>query len=188
MKFRYQMLLVLLALVLVFALGLAGSYASYKVVHTSKTEVASVGCFGITFDEGTSISIENSYPVSDLTGLSLSPYTFKITNYCDIASKYSITLNTLNTNTLDYSSIKYALYTADKPSTGVNLSGAELNSRSTNLNIDSLDKSFVIGSGSLESGEEVSYNLLLWIDEAAGNEEMNKTFESVLAVINEANV
>ena len=156
-----------------------------------------IGCFSIGFSEQSeSIKLDNTYPVNDSIGLNTNPYIFTIKNTCTINNNYILTLNTLSTNTLDASKIKYALYksTEEKPTVGSKLS--RINNDLENIMVENLGTSYIIDTGVLSggtkvdgvvnNGEEVTYNLYLWIDDIAGNEVEGQTFEASINVINSA--
>ena len=198
MKIRYKLSLLIIGLMLIGCLYITQSYALWvvKEKQTNENEVE-VGCFSIGFSEqSNSINLNNTYPMSDSLGLSSNPYTFTITNTCTINNSYVLTLNTINTNTLDVSKIKYALYksTEEKPTVGSKLS--RINTDLENLRVENLGSSYILDTGVLSGGtkvdgevsggEEVTYNLYLWIDEIAGNEVEGQTFEASINVISVA--
>ena len=198
MKLRYKLSLLIIGLMLVGCLFVTQSYALWIMTEeqTNENEME-VGCFSIGFSEQSeSIKLDNTYPVNDSIGLSTNPYTFTITNTCTINNNYVLTLNTLSTNTLDASKIKYALYksTEEKPNVGSKLS--RINNDLENLMVENLGTSYIIDTGVLtggtkvdgvvNNGEEVTYNLYLWIDDIAGNEVEGQSFEASINVINAA--
>ena len=196
MKKRYKLLLLLVCLMLIGCLYLTQSYALW-IIHEQQTNEnnVEVGCFSIGFTEDSeSINLNNTYPMRDSLGLSSNPYTFTIKNTCTINNNYIVTLNTINTNTLDASKIKYAIYksTETKPEVGSKLT--EINPNTENLNVENLGTSYILDTGILtggtkvddtvSGGEEVTYNLYLWIDDIAGNEVEGQTFEASINIIN----
>ncbi len=198
MKVRYKLSLLIIGLMLVGCLYITQSYALWIITEeqTNENEM-DVGCFSIGFSEQSeSIKLDNTYPVNDSIGLSTNPYTFTITNTCTINNNYVLTLNTLSTNTLDASKIKYALYKSseEKPNVGSKLS--RINTDLENLMVENLGTSYILDTGVLSggtkvdgvvnNGEEVTYNLYLWIDDIAGNEVEGQTFEASINVINAA--
>ena len=198
MKIRYKLSLLLIGLMLIGCLYVGQSYALW-IIHEQQTNEnnVEVGCFSIGFTEDSeSINLNNTYPMRDSLGLSSNPYTFTIKNTCTINNNYIVTLNTINTNTLDASKIKYAIYksTETKPEVGSKLT--EINPNTENLNVENLGTSYILDTGILtggtkvddtvSGGEEVTYNLYLWIDDIAGNEVEGQTFEASINIINSA--
>ena len=198
MKVRYKLSLLLIGLMLIGCLYITQSYALWIITkEQTKENEMEVGCFSIGFSEQSeSINLNNTYPMIDSLGLSSDPYTFTITNTCTINNNYVLTLNTINTNTLDVSKIKYALHksTEAKPEVGSKLS--RINTNTENLNVKNLGTSYILDTGVLSGGtkegeeisggEEVTYNLYIWIDDIAGNEVEGQTFEASINVINVA--
>lgn len=173
------------------------SYALWIVTKESGESIVSVGCFEISYqEESNTINLENTYPMSDEKGLTLTPYTFTITNTCTAGASYEVTLNTLTTNTMNTSWLKYALYKegTPKPTTGINLGTVtNKNTQTEELQIPNLNESLILTSGELngriaedQNGESVTYHLYLWMDETTGNEAMNTTFEGSINIISSA--
>ncbi len=198
MKMRYKLSLLVIGLMLIGCLYITQSYALWVMTdeQTNENEVE-VGCFSIGFTEASeSINLNNTYPVIDSIGLNSNPYVFTLSNTCTVNNSYIITLNTINTNTLDASKIKYALYKSgeEKPEVGSKLSN--VNNDTEYLDIENLGVSYILDTGILNGGTkvdgevsgggEVTYNLYLWIDETAGNEVEGQTFEASINVINNA--
>lgn len=71
--------------------------------------------------------------------------------------------------------------------------GANVNTDTTELNIEDLETSIILTSGTLkgktgdsEKGESKTYHLYLWFDEKAGNEIMGKSFTASVDIIHHA--
>ena len=198
MKLRYKISLLAIGLMLIGCLYVTQSYALWIMTEsqTGENEV-NVGCFSIGFTESSpSINLTNTYPTTDVAGLNGNPYTFTITNTCTIKNKYTLTLNTLKTNTLGVGNIKYALYKTgeEKPTVGQELK--VINPETKNLKIDNLDTSYILDTGvlsggtkvgeSITNGGETTYNLYLWISDEAGNEVEGQNFEASINVVGSA--
>ncbi len=204
MRLRYKISLVLIVITLAICLMTFQSYALWIVSLHGTENVINVGCFQIEFQEvdengvtttNSSINLQNTYPVPDEKGLETTPYSFKITNKCSVNSHYHVTLNVPNSNTLEDQYIKYAFYegTNEKPQTGSILSEQNKNEDQNELTDDNLKfpkanlkTSYLFASGILKENDEVTYHLILWMDENADSEQMKKTFQASLNVINDA--
>ena len=198
MKIKYKILLAIITVGIGICLMTYQSYALWVANYTGGENIVNVGCFEVTFEEVTNpISLNNTYPVSDTKGLTTTPYTFTIKNTCTIDAAYDVTLNTITTNTMQKSWIKYAIHKSDetKPTEGINLSTNEnYNTATEELGVQNLDESIIIESGTLkgrsdsetDDGESVTYNVYLWMDETTGNEAMNTRFEGSINVISSA--
>ncbi len=106
MRLRYKIGLIIVVLSLAICLMTYQSYALWvKDMVANQDNVVEVGCFSIKFEDQDSISLKNTYPVSDDKGLQGTPYTFTVTNTCTVDSEFKITLNTLNTNQIPKGSV-----------------------------------------------------------------------------------
>ena len=198
MKLKQCLSLLVVCLVIIVGLFAVRSFALWLIVEEQAgINEVNVGCFSIDYHEDTaSINLNNTYPTTDRVGLSGNPYTFTITNTCTIKSQYTLTLNTLKTNTLGVGNIKYALYKTgeEKPTVGQELK--VINPETKNLNITNLGTSYILDTGVLSGGTKVgekvtnggqaTYNLYLWISDAAGNEVEGQNFEASINVVGSA--
>ncbi len=90
------------SLVLVILLGIGFSYSLWNIsVSQDTTNVAESKCFDLSIsNQANSISLENAYPISNDKGKKLTPFTFTVTNTCDITAEYSVNLEVLKDSTL----------------------------------------------------------------------------------------
>ena len=198
MRIKYKIMLAIITVGIGICLMTYQSYALWVANFSGGENIVNVGCFSIEFREDTNpISLNNTYPVSDAKGLTTTPYTFTITNTCTVDASYSVTLNTINTNTMTKNMIKYAIQksTSPKPTSGINLgTNTNYNTAIEELNVTNLDESIIIETGTLKGkssneandGESITYNLYLWMDEQTDNEGMNTTFEGSINIISSA--
>ena len=89
--------------VLVLTTMLVGIGVSYSLwnISTSQdtTNIAETKCFDLSISsQENSINLDNAYPISNDKGKSLTPYTFTVTNTCDITTQYNINLEVLNSS------------------------------------------------------------------------------------------
>jgi hypothetical protein len=173
-------LIIFIGILLCISLVIGTSYALWSINHTqaNKNDLAT-GCFSTTFTESNDISLSNAFPITDTAGKKLTPYTFTITNTCTIASNYQINLEVLNTTTAGAAYIKTELNT-DTP--------ALLSSLTTvTKTLDAASTAYEMKTGYLAPSKSATYNLRLWVDEAATTDNMsNKTFSAKVVVITSA--
>ena len=193
MRLKYKIGLLLVLVAIGISLMSLHSYALWVVELKGEEQIVEVGCFQVAYEEvSKSVSLKNTYPMSDTKGLTQVPYSFKITNTCTIDSSYVVTLNTLTTNGISKDKMKFAIYETNEavPTTGINLATYattdKINTDTTNLAITNLDESIILSEGSLKQNEASTYYVYLWIDEAAGNEVMGQKFEASIDVISTA--
>ena len=192
MRLKYKISLAIIVLLMVGCFMTYQSYALYVANLSGSDNNLNIGCFAIEFSESSSsISLDNTYPISDTKGLTIAPYTFTITNKCTTAASYSVILSSLTTNGIDDSNIKYAIYETTKPTSGTLLTSATSYTDTSNLaNVKNRKNSYQVATGGLKgapeengTGGSKTYNLILWLDEATGNEAMSKTFEASINVV-----
>ena len=172
----------ILLVVLVAIIFIGGTYAYWRLTltQTEQNELASA-CFDITIsDEQNDINLQKAAPISDEEGMSLTPYTFTITNNCSTFASYSVNLELLNTileaNRLSAGFVKVML----DENTPVVLN----TNTSVTPTLSDAYEAYELGAGYLDANEEVTYNLRLWIDGNVTVEDgaMNKQLESKITI------
>lgn len=178
------------------------SYAYWqKEYNQEKENTLQSGCFSYKFTDKNSINLENAYPMSESDAMKLTPYTFTIENNCSIDIFYNVTLNTTNTSELD-SSLRYKLLNGEDVIgsdiiSNLNTYSEFNNSTYTDESGDySIINSYILDKGTLsaatmnddnteviKAGENITYDLYLWIDENVDDIEiMAKSFEGKIIV------
>ena len=139
-------------------LGVGVSYSLWNIsVSQDKVNTAMTSCFNITYSsESSAINLEKQYPISDEAGSNLTPYTFKITNNCDINAYYKINLETLNTSNIDTRFIKASL----------NNTNPQVINRynETEVSLKNGKVANTLKSGYLPVGGSLSFDLRVWLD------------------------
>ncbi len=177
-KKKYMLLGIIGTLILL----IGASYAYWRLViyQTGTNQIAS-SCFDITLtNEQNAINLQKAYPILDEEGMSLTPYTFTITNNCDTFASYSVNLELLNTvlaeNRLSSGFVKVML--DENTPTVLN----------TNTNVtptlDNAYEAYELATGYLDANASVTYNLRLWMDQDVTIEDdaMNKQLESKITI------
>lgn len=185
-----------IAIVVIAATSVTYAYLSYNATQTDEN-IVTTSCFDISYSDSDSISLNSdgnyAYPMSEDSANRLTPYSFTITNTCTTTNStdhinYVVTLNTLTSSpsTIELSKVRYRLdMTNPTSSTGTSALMSEATTYDLSAAIKSsegIDTSYNLVEGTLAPGASVTYNLRLWIDEAAGNEVMNKTFNGRILV------
>lgn len=193
----FLLMIVFFLMILMFSL-IAVTVNTYAMWNQTRTQneknLVAIGCFSITLDDqnnsNSSISLNNTYPISDNKGKNLLPYQFTITNTCDINANYKIVLSSLSNSTLNASYIKILFNNIDDVGTISLLSNKEIinldNETLSKINAknypNSVNNSYLLENGSLASGESKTYDLRLWMSSTASNALMNKGFYGVISV------
>ncbi len=144
--------------ILTLLLGIGVSYSLWYIsVSQDKVNTAMTSCFDITYSsESSAINLEKQYPISDEAGSKLTPYTFKITNNCDINAYYKINLETLNTSNIDTRFIKVSLN---------NTNPQVINKyNETEVSLKNGKVANTLKSGYLPIGGSLSFDLRVWLD------------------------
>ncbi len=164
-------------------IGIGVSYSLWNIsVSQDTTNMAETKCFDLSItNQENNISLENAYPISNDKGKSLTPYTFTVTNTCDITAEYSVNLEVLNNSTLSSKFIDVMLENNDIK---------EINLLSNFDNTDKVNTSSIesrkLTTGILKSGKSKSYSLRLWIDYNTTLEDLNneiKSFKSKIIIV-----
>ena len=168
--------IIISGLLIIVAVVLISTYAFFNQERIQDTDnVAATGCFELTFEElSEEISLTNQFPVTNEKGLEQTPYIFKLTNICDYASRYNVTLETKAANTLASSSIRAALDDKHK------LLIANTTSTPT---LSGYDESYTLTNGWLASGDSITHELKLWVDKDTPETEMDKIFNAKLVIV-----
>ena len=107
-KKQLQILGVVLV-VIVCVIGVSYAYWRLTLTQTGTNTIAS-SCLEVSITkEENPINLQKAYPITDEEGLSLTPYTFTITNTCSDYATYEVNLEILNTTTLSEEYVKVAL-------------------------------------------------------------------------------
>jgi len=194
MRLRYRIPLAVISIMMVGTMFLASSYAYWKA--TAYQEVANViesGCFSVEYTEQTeSVSLKNSYPLTDIEGLKTKPYSFTIKNTCTVNAEYTVYLNTLQVDgtKIDDSLISYALENSiDQKNEAKKLNTATINTDTSSFSYDKpLLTSYALDTKVIAPGGKVSYDLRLWIDEDATTAINNYKFEAGITSVAYASI
>ena len=168
---KYIVLVIVTILISVIAL-IGASYALLTMTLEGDKEITlTAGILKVDFSEGDNISIENSAPMSDKEGLKTTPYTFTVTNTGNINAYYHVSLEEDSNNTLSNNYIKMRVTGSNGYDSGV--------IRVNNYGVGDFE---IIGEDILEPSDKVTYQLWMWLDEAAGNEVQGTIYQSKIVV------
>ena len=200
MSLKKRNVLFLLGILICICTILGVSYAYWKLVLAQKSaNLLTTDCFEITFSDENPIQLNDAYPLAgeELNEymVSATPYHFTITNVCDSMAKGYINLETLPVDGKllsdeyislvlwdgDITSGNETLYYPNTFSQTPLLSDAEVNTQKV---LSNSIMAYKLTDFVLESNEEKSFNLLLWLDEStpATEEVMNASWEGKITV------
>ena len=179
-KVKENKMKIVILVMLVFTLIIGFSYAYWQItINQPGTNKIASSCFSLELTkEENLINLQNTYPITDEEGKELTPYSFTITNTCDMFASYTITLQVSKESTLK------SEYVASMLNTNAITTLNEL--ETTEISDGDLYKeAYVLGTGSLGNGDSEDYTLRLWLDEDVTIEDdvMNKKFSSQIVII-----
>lgn len=140
------------------------SFATFSSnLEGTQVQGIKAGCLKVDMTDNGNLTIDKAAPDTDENGLKSEPYTYKITNNCNVDAFFKATINVLEGSNLDnVNKIKVAIdgdsYLA--PTIEGNLEETEL------VDDSELDvvKTFKLDEGFIASGESKTFNLRTWID------------------------
>ena len=150
---RNKIFLIILLVVLIIVI-IALSYAAFSYSKVGSENVITLGTLELTLNEGNTINLEDTYPLTDSEGLALSGYDFTLENTGTADVNYVIYLDNVEITSPDVKlDDKYLKYSLDKGSVKGN---------ADYLNNLGADGSRILDQGTITSGEENSYVLRVW--------------------------
>ncbi len=135
------------------------SYAIWRLTlsQTGNNRIAT-GCLNLELiKEENLINLQNAYPMYDEEGKTLTPYSFTITNTCDMFASYMVQLEMTETSTLPIEYIRAMIN--NEAIENLN----EYEESTDYVNTDTTEAR-ILARGSLGNGDSEDYTLRLWID------------------------
>ncbi len=169
-------MIVLVVSVILTLIGLSYGYFFIKK-NQENNNVAGSKCFKLEFsNESSAINLTNMYPISDEEGKKQVPYSFTITNTCDMLAGYTVNMEMLEGTTLNS---KYL---------DVLVNNEEIKLLSTYEATDTViansTESRILTKGTLAYNDSVDYTVRFWMDKDVEDiESMNKYFASKIVVV-----
>ena len=182
MKPKTKVLLISIIIIFILTIFIGTSYSLWQTINTQDdVNMATTKCFNVEItSEKNSITLENAYPITNEKGKKLTPYSFTITNTCDVFASYQVNLESLKSTTLASKFLD------------VMINNEEIKKLSEYENTDTVNngsiESHILAKGSLGSGDSVDYTLRLWIDYDTTMEDLDnetKSLKSKIVVISQ---
>ena len=152
-------LLIVLGVLIGICVLIGGSYAIWRltVSQTGQNRIL-VSCLNLTLTkEENVINLQNAYPIYDEEGRTLTPYSFTITNTCDIFASFVVQLEMTSHSTLPTQYIRAMVNNEEI----LNLNEYE---ESTEYVDSDTTEARILARGALGEGDSEDYTLRLWID------------------------
>jgi hypothetical protein len=163
----------------VSGIGITYSLWSKTFSQTGENKLVS-DCFHITFQEvsGSSITLENAYPIVDEEGKKLTPYEFSITNQCSVPVEYQINFETTKETTMKEEYVKL-MFQEMEPKLVTDYERVD-------VTLKNGKNAYLIEQGYLDKEESKNYKVRIWMDERVTQHDegaMNSILESKITVI-----
>ena len=97
---KNKIMLIILLIVLIIVI-IALSYAAFNFSKTGSENVITLGNLELTLNEGSTINLEDTYPLTDAEGLALDGYDFTLENTGTAAVDYVIYLDNVEITSPD---------------------------------------------------------------------------------------
>ena len=177
MQKRKYFKIAIVSLIIIVVLTIGFSFGYYLLNRVQENgNITGSQCFNLEFtNEKNAISLDNMYPISDEEGRSLTPYSFTITNTCDMLAGYTVNMEMLEGTTLNS---KYL---------DVMVNNEEIkllsNYESTDTIINGSTESRILTKGTLAYNDSVDYTVRFWMDKDVEDiDSMNKYFASKIVI------
>ena len=162
------------------------SYAWFRLYlsQSENNKITARTCFDVSFTENTDkISLVDAVPEDDSDGLREKPFTFTLKNNCEGYVKAYITIDSAYRTSTSSSYLKDNQVKVNVSPKGTVVSNGMLLTAGELMEIDNNSKGYVINVTGLESNEEKSFDLRLWMDGAVTQSDgLNKTWEGSVVV------
>ncbi len=176
---KKRILVISIILIILCISGIGVTYSLWNIsVSQDGVNTATTKCFNVEIiSQNNNISLENAYPITNEKGKKLTPFSFTITNTCDIFASYTVSLESLKGTTLSSKFLNAMINNEEIKK----LSDYEV---TDTVNTGSIE-SHILAKGSLGSGDSEDYTLRVWIDYDTTMENLDnetKTFKSKVVV------
>ena len=194
-KTRLILLTIIGALILLLvALGLSYAYMHNSVGEGSHSKLGANSCAKILLmEKSNSISLTNSFPMSENAALNTDSYSFGVRSTCSGNRGFKLYIVTIAGNTISANNIRFAL--TPKGEKEILTSGivGQLSSGSSDYNstqttqlgnsVGTVDSIYYAYEDNIELGQTTYYDLYMWVDGDATTSVANKSFTAAVAIL-----
>ncbi len=155
-------IITVLSIILVLTIMSSTTYAIFFRVNTfENTESYTAGVLDIQVEEGSTLSLTNTLPITDSEGASLTPYTFTVKNVGNLTYTFDLKmLSTTSSNPINSSYIKVKLDNNEP------------------VLLSSLTNGIIGSDITLNPGESITMSIRIWLDINTPNTEIGKSFSA----------
>ena len=175
---------VALLITVICVIGVSYAWFRLYLSQSENNKITARTCFDVSFTENTDkISLVDAVPEDDSDGLREKPFTFTLKNNCEGYVKAYITIDSAYRTITSSSYLKDNQVKVNVSPKGTVVSNGMLLTAGELMEIDNNSKGYVINVTGLESNEEKSFDLRLWMDGAVTQSDgLNKTWEGSVVV------
>ncbi len=175
---------VALLITVICVIGVSYAWFRLYLSQSENNKITARTCFDVSFTENTDkISLVDAVPEDDSDGLREKPFTFTLKNNCEGYVKAYITIDSAYRTSTSSSYLKDNQVRVNVSPKGTVVSNGMLLTAGELMEIDNNSKGYVINVTGLESNEEKSFDLRLWMDGAVTQSDgLNKTWEGSVVV------
>ena len=168
---------IILIIGIICLVGIGLSFGYYLISRNQdENNVAGSKCFKLEItNQSKEIALDSMYPISDEEGRTLTPYSFTITNICDMLAGYTVNMEMLENTTLNSKYVDVM----------VNNEEIKLLTKyeSTDTIIAGSTESRILANGTLAYNDSVDYTIRFWMDKDVEDaDSMNKYFASKIVI------
>lgn len=161
---RLVLVIASIALALIAVISTTQAYFSSDTYANNPNEYQS-GILSIeAVSKSNNISLDNTLPMSDVEGLSTTPYVFTIKNNGNVDYKFDVKLLATSDNTFDSQYIK------------LQIDNEEIST------LSSLTNSIIKKDLVLYAGETIDISVRIWLSENTKNTQIGKSFDSKIVI------
>ena len=155
-------IITVLSIILVLTIMSSTTYAIFFRVNTfENTESYTAGVLDIEVEEGSTLSLTNTLPITDSEGASLTPYTFTVKNVGNLTYTFDLKmLSTTSSNPINSSYIKVKLDNNEP------------------VLLSSLTNGIIGSDITLSPGKSITMSIRIWLDINTPNTEIGKSFSA----------
>ncbi len=155
---KIKVLIISILCILAITIGLSYGYYLLNKIQENNN-IAGSKCFNLEFtNEKNAISLDNMYPISDEEGRKLTPYSFTITNTCDMLAGYTVNMEMLEGTTLNSKYLASLVNNGD-----IKLLSSYDTAKTT---ISGSVESRTLDTNILTPGASKEYSISLWMDKS----------------------
>ena len=175
---------VALLITVICVIGISYAWFRLYLSQSENNKITARTCFDVSFTENTDkISLVDAVPEDDSDGLREKPFTFTLKNNCEGYVKAYITIDSAYRTSTSSSYLKDNQVKVNVSPKGTVVSNGMLLTAGELMEIDNNSKGYIINVTGLESNEEKSFDLRLWMDGAVTQSDgLNKTWEGSVVV------